>query len=131
MEPRISCADLFLRLEEDEVLVVDCRNFDASDVEDGQIPGALRMTPEELAFAGHVLPDDELIVLCGSARDGSDVRRAWRALVRQGFFAVCLDGGLPGWIRAGYPVDTGSPYSSRRLPSVMGDETPTTVSIPS
>ena len=99
--------ELLERLGEDELLVVDCR-----DVRDGwptisvKIPGALRISLEELPLAAHALPDDELIVLYGSGDDAADARRAWRILMRANRRAVCLRGGMAAWIAAGFPTES-------------------------
>ncbi|GEL73887.1 MULTISPECIES: rhodanese-like domain-containing protein [Myxococcus] len=105
MEPIIVCAELYMRLGDDEVLVLDCR--DAADWEryDLHIPGALRMTSAEIARDHHMLPDDELIVLCGCSPDGRDTRRVCRLLRMKGREAVCLDGGLLAWVTGGFPTE--------------------------
>lgn len=105
MEPTIICAELYMRLGDDEVLVLDCR--DPSDWEryDLHIPGALRMTPTEIARDLHMLPDDELIVLYGCSPDGRDTRRVCRLLRMRGREAVCLEGGLGAWVTGGYPTE--------------------------
>ncbi|WP_426731650.1 rhodanese-like domain-containing protein [Myxococcus faecalis] len=105
MEPTILCTELYLRLGDDELLVIDCRAPFDWEHHDLHIPGALRMLPTEVARDHRMLPDDELIVLCGGAPDGSDVRRVCRLLRMHGREAVCLDGGLPAWIRGGYPTE--------------------------
>lgn len=105
MEPSILCAELYVRLGDDDVLVLDCR-----DVEDWahhglHIPGALWMTPEEILQELSMLPDDELIVVCGCSADGADVRRVCRMLRLRGRNAVCLHGGLQAWISSGLPTE--------------------------
>nr|WP_255653831.1 MULTISPECIES: rhodanese-like domain-containing protein [unclassified Myxococcus] len=105
VEPTILCTELYLRLGDDELLVIDCRAPFDWEHHDLHIPGALRMLPTEVARDHRMLPDDELIVLCGGAPDGSDVRRVCRLLRMHGRKAVCLDGGLPAWIRGGYPTE--------------------------
>jgi rhodanese-related sulfurtransferase len=105
VEPNIICDELYMRLGDDDVLVLDCR--DASDWEryELQIPGALRMTVSEIARDLAMLPDDELIVLCGCCPDGMDLRRICRLLRLRGRNAVCLAGGLQAWVTGGYPTE--------------------------
>lgn len=110
MEPSIECYELFIRLGDDEILVIDCRDGEAPrDLASLQIPGALRMGFDELAECLHILPDDELIVLYGCSGDGSESWRASALLRTRGRAAVCLQGGLPAWIARGYPTE---PYVS-------------------
>jgi rhodanese-related sulfurtransferase len=104
VEPIICCRDLLLCLGDDEVLVLDCRPEDEWRSLDVQIPGALWISTEELAHAAQSLPDDELIVVYGSARD-IHARRACRMLRLRGFDAVMLDGGLKAWISQGFPTE--------------------------
>jgi rhodanese-related sulfurtransferase len=105
MEPLIECRDLLHRLGDDELVVVDCRDPEAWEAQPFNIPGALRMTLAELCEAAHILPDDELIVLCGIHSDNSDSRRAYRVLRVRNRDAVCLNGGLEAWQRAGFPTE--------------------------
>jgi rhodanese-related sulfurtransferase len=118
MEPLIEPRDLYLRLGDDEVLVIDCREEEAWSELPVRIPGALKMTLHELSEAHHVLPDDELIILCGADPDGSDARSAWRILRLHDRDAVCLRGGLHGWIGAGYPTE---PHHPRRSAAGQND----------
>ncbi|MGQ0505458.1 MAG: rhodanese-like domain-containing protein [Myxococcaceae bacterium] len=104
MEPSITPNDLFLRLGDDELLVVDCREEDEWNTFGLHIPGALRMNVQEISESIQVLPDDELIVLCGSA-DGSEARRAYRLLSVAGREVVCLLGGLTAWVTGGFPTE--------------------------
>jgi rhodanese-related sulfurtransferase len=105
VEPSIDCYGLYVRLFDDEVLIIDCRDGRGDDPYAVRIPGALAMCFDELVESLHVLPDDELIVLVGCAPDGSDSRRASRLLRTRGRDAVCLQGGLPAWIAGGYPTE--------------------------
>jgi rhodanese-related sulfurtransferase len=106
MVPVVDCRELFLRLGDDEVLVVDCRSYEDWERFELHIPGALWMPLSELDGDAHTLPDDELIVLCGSAADGSDTWRAYRLLQMRGREAVvCLEGGLQAWVTSGYPTE--------------------------
>jgi rhodanese-related sulfurtransferase len=119
MEPVIDSRDLYLRLGDEELLVIDCREEEDWAANPFRIPGALRMPLAELSEAAHALPDDELIVLCGALHDGSDARRAWRILRLHERDAVCLHGGLPAWIGAGYPTE---PHHPRRAVAGLDEE---------
>ncbi|MFL5346511.1 MAG: rhodanese-like domain-containing protein [Hyalangium sp.] len=105
MELRIPCAELYLRLGDDDVLVLDCRSPDNWEQVEFHIPGSLRMTPEEVAQELFILPDDELIVLCGCAEDWENVLRLCQLLHLQGRNAVCLDGGIQAWVADGFPTE--------------------------
>ncbi|WP_425430118.1 rhodanese-like domain-containing protein [Cystobacter ferrugineus] len=105
VDARMPCAELYVRLGDDEVLVLDCREPEDWIRYGLHVPGALWMPFEEILRDGAVLPDDELIVVCGCAPDGSDARRVCRLLLRLGFKAVCLEGGLQGWLNQGMPTE--------------------------
>jgi rhodanese-related sulfurtransferase len=105
MEFRIPCAELYLRLGDDDVLVLDCRSPDHWEQVEFHIPGSLRMTPEEIAQDLFILPEDELIVLCGCEKDWEDVLRLCRLLHLQGRNAVCLAGGIQAWVAEGFPTE--------------------------
>jgi rhodanese-related sulfurtransferase len=105
MELRIPCAELYLRLGDDDVLVLDCRSPDHWEQVEFHIPGALRMTPEEIARDLFILPDDELIVLYGCEDDWEDVCRLCGMLLMRGLHAVCLMGGIQAWMAEGFPTE--------------------------
>ncbi|MFL5321671.1 MAG: rhodanese-like domain-containing protein [Myxococcaceae bacterium] len=105
MAPEIPCSELLMRLGDDEVLVLDCREDGEWALSELQIPGALRMNLHELQHGVTALPDDELIVICGDKPDGADARRAWRMITAANRRAVCLHGGLHAWIAAGFPTE--------------------------
>ncbi|WP_343213347.1 rhodanese-like domain-containing protein [Archangium violaceum] len=106
LDPRMPCTELYVRLGDEEVLVLDCRDPDDWVRYGLHIPGALWMPFEELLREAEVLPDDELIVVCGCAEDGSDARRACRLLQLRGRNAICLEGGLQAWITTGLPTES-------------------------
>jgi rhodanese-related sulfurtransferase len=114
VEPCIGCSELYSMLEDDEVVVIDCRGEEAWGAVPEHIPGALRMSLVDLYRSAHVLPDDELIVVCGIEPDGSDSKRACRMLRLRGREAVCLEGGLPAWLDAGLPTERHDGTSLRR-----------------
>lgn len=105
MDPQIQCSDLYERLGDEELLVVDCRSSEDWRTLPEHIPGALRLEVGELADAVDALPEDELIVLCGCSPDGADIRRALHLLRLKGRAAVCLGGGLLAWRAQGYPIE--------------------------
>jgi rhodanese-related sulfurtransferase len=106
VDPRMLCTELYVRLGDEEVLVLDCRAPEDWERYGLHIPGALWMTFEEILRDAAVLPDDELIVVCGCAGDGSDARRACRLLQQRGFNAIYLDGGLQAWLTHGLPTES-------------------------
>ena len=105
MELLISCSELFERLGDDDVLVLDVRSGMDWERLPMHVPGALRLAPEELAGSLSMLPDDELIVLCGTAPAELDARRASLLLRRSGRTARVLAGGLHAWILGGLPTE--------------------------
>ncbi|ADO72814.1 rhodanese-like domain-containing protein [Stigmatella aurantiaca] len=106
MEPHIPCAELYLRLGDEDVLILDCRPSAHWERVEVHVPGALRMTPEEVAQYLTMLPDDELIVLCGCDLDEESVARVCRLLLLRGRNAVCLRGGIETWVAEGFPVES-------------------------
>jgi len=112
----IDCRELFLRLGDDEVVVVDCREEQDWGRYQFLIPGALRMSPLELRESADILPDDELIVLCGVAEDGSDARKAYRQLQVRGIPSVILEGGLREWLSYGFPIERLQPVGMTYTP---------------
>jgi rhodanese-related sulfurtransferase len=106
VDPRMPCTELYIRLGDEEVLILDCRAPADWERYGLHIPGALWMTFEEILEDIAMLPDDELIVVCGCASDGSDARRVCRLLQQRGLNAICLDGGLQGWITHGLPTES-------------------------
>lgn len=104
MEAPIPPWELVSRLGDDEVVVVDCRSAEERQLVPLQIPGAVMMSVEDIRSSPWVLPDDELVIVY----DGGDQRcapRAARALLSAGRRAVVLDGGIRGWLEAGYPAE--------------------------
>jgi rhodanese-related sulfurtransferase len=113
MELRIPCAELYLRLGDEDVLVLDCRSAQDWEQVGFHIPGALRMTPEEVVQDLSILPDDELIVLCGCESDAESVLRLCHLLLLRGRNAVILPGGIQSWVTEGFPTErhrSRSPY---------------------
>jgi rhodanese-related sulfurtransferase len=101
----ISSRSLMARLGEDEVVVVDCRSDEDWSALPLQIPGAIRMSCDEIHATPLVLPDDELIVLYDHDGASAACRRAIRILQAAGRSAAALEGGLRGWVGMGFPTE--------------------------
>ena len=97
--------DLLGRLGSDEVVVVDCRNDEEWERWPVQLPGALRMPLVEILETPWVLPDDELIVLYDATGRSPTLRRAVQVLILAGRNPATLEGGLLGWLGAGFPTE--------------------------
>jgi rhodanese-related sulfurtransferase len=75
------------------------------EFKDGHIPGARLLPLGDLGNKLDELPvDREILVIC---RSGNRSDSATRQLIRAGYQAVNLKGGMIGWQRAGYPVKRG------------------------
>jgi rhodanese-related sulfurtransferase len=105
VDSSIFCTELYVRLGDDDVLVLDCRDIEDWARYELHIPGALWMTPEEIINDLSILPDDELIVVCGCTPENEDVKRICRMLRMRGRNAVCLHGGLQAWVSNGLPTE--------------------------
>ncbi len=83
-------------------LLIDVR--EANECSDGHIPGMLHLPLDVVADQLGDLPRDrKVIVVCRSGRRSAGVTEL---LVRSGFDAVNLDGGLLAWVAAGLPLET-------------------------
>ena len=102
--PRISKEDLKTRLESSDAppLIVDVRLKYPYEHSTITLPGAIRLGPGVVLRNG--LPRDRDIVLYDS--DPADIvaEREAAALVREGFRAMVLEGGIAGWAAARFPV---------------------------
>ncbi len=142
----VEVEELALRL--DDCLVVDCRH-ELSDPDAGRrawlagrIPGAVFLHQDE-DLAGpvgphtgrHPLPDPQALrrrlgeLGLGAATQlvayddvgGAMAARLWWLARSIGHSAVAvLDGGLPAWRAAGYPIESGEPAATRRAPVELG-----------
>ena len=107
----VSRAELKARLARGAVVVFDVRP--AVEYNAGHIAGALSVPLDELKRRLRELPDDADVVaycrgpFCVYADD------AVRMLNRRGFRAARLEDGFPEWVRAGLPVESGSPAARR------------------
>ena len=105
--PRISKEELKQRLEgppDARPAVIDVRlkyPFEHSTV---LIAGAIRMPPGALNAAA--LPRDRDIILYDSDPDELVSERVAQELIRQGFRAMALTGGIAEWVTAKLPTET-------------------------
>ena len=102
--PRITKEDLKQRLDTGApVVLVDARlkyPFEHSTV---KLPGAIRVTA---GASGPSLPRDREIVVYDSDPNELASSRVAADLIRQGYRAVALKGGISEWLAANLPTDT-------------------------
>jgi rhodanese-related sulfurtransferase len=86
--------------------VVDVR--EPAEWSAGRVPGSLHVPLGELPARLDDLPAGELLIVC---RSGNRSDRAARWLLRNGYDATNLGGGLIAWVAAGLPLtaDGGRP----------------------
>ena len=104
--PRITKEDLKLRLEgppEQQPVIVDVRLKYPYEHSTALLPGALRMPPAALDIAR--LPRDRDIVLYDSDPGELVSERVAAELIRAGYRAFALQGGIGEWITAKLPTD--------------------------
>lgn len=95
------------QLVRDGALLLDCRNDD--EWQAGHAPDATYVTLQQIPKHLAELPRDRRIVaIC---RTGARSANATQYLIKEGFDAVNLAGGLRAWEAAGLPVvtDDGTP----------------------
>jgi len=119
--PRISKDELKQRLEgspETRPAVIDVRlkyPFEHSTL---MIAGAIRMPPGALNAAA--LPRDRDIVLYDSDPDELVSERVAQELIRQGFRALALTGGIAEWVAAKLPTESKpAPQPSTPAPGAL------------
>jgi rhodanese-related sulfurtransferase len=109
--PRITKEDLVQRLEGSpgpgapprNLVVVDVRLKYPYEHSTITLPGAIRMGPDLLD--PNNLPRDSDIVLYDSDPEELAAERAAAELIRLGFSALVLQGGIAAWAAARLPVD--------------------------
>lgn len=105
--PRITTDDLKRRLDgspADKPLLVDVRlkyPFEHSTV---TLPGAIRMAPDRLDVSR--LPKERDVVLYDSDPEELVSTRAAAELIRLGYRACALSGGIAAWMAAKLPTDS-------------------------
>jgi rhodanese-related sulfurtransferase len=104
---RISKEDLKQRLEADAAshpTVVDARLKYAFEHSTVKLPGSLRAAPGESVVSR--VPRDRDVVVYDSDPDEVTAREVATALIRQGYRACVLKGGIAEWVTANFPIET-------------------------
>ena len=105
--PRITKEALKARLEEDAAnapVILDVRLKYPYEHSTMTLPGAVRVDPDAVDTSG-LSPDRDVVAYDSDPEELVSARVA-ATLIRQGFRASALAGGLPDWITAKYPTDT-------------------------
>lgn len=106
MVPRITKEELKARLDGDTSgapIILDARLKYPYEHSTLTLPGAVRVDPDDVDTAG--LATDREIVAYDSDPEELVSARVAAALIRQGYRASALQGGLPEWITAKFPTD--------------------------
>jgi len=102
--PRISKEDLKLQLDSDSApVLVDARLKYPYEHSTVRLPGAVRFLGDGPAPA---LPRDRSIVVYDSDPNELASSHVAALLIRQGFRAVALKGGIVDWLAANLPTET-------------------------
>ena len=106
--PRISREDLKTKLESGEPasrpLLLDVRLKYPYEHSTMKLPGATRMAPDAVDTAK--LPRDREIIAYDSDPDELVSSRVAAQLIKAGFRASALKGGIPEWLAANFPIET-------------------------
>lgn len=106
--PRITRDALKQRLEAEDAaskpVIIDVRLKYPYEHSTVRLPGALRVSPHEPETAA--LPKDREIVAYDSDPGEIVGARVAAQLLRQGYHVSVLQGGLPEWMAASFPVET-------------------------
>jgi rhodanese-related sulfurtransferase len=102
-------------IEAGQAIVLDVTSPFIENAVRGKIPGALRVSPRAIldrnwhaADLVNHLPDlshDKTIIAYCTCADEEASARLTRVLRSQGYDAWLLEGGLPAWRAAGYPME--------------------------
>ncbi len=104
--PRITKEDLKARLEGDpatQPVILDARLKYPYEHSTLTLPGAVRVNPDALDTSG-LSTDRDIVAYDSDLEELASVRVA-AALIRQGYRASALKGGLPEWVTAKFPTD--------------------------
>lgn len=112
---RIEPAKARQTIEAGQAIVLDLTSPFITRAVRGRIPGALPVSPREILRANRAsdvvqrlpeLPRDKAIIAYCTCPDDEASTRLTRVLRQEGYQAWTLDGGLPAWRAAGYPMET-------------------------
>lgn len=103
---RITKEELKQRLEGGAALptVIDARLKYAFEHSTVKLPGSLRVAPGPSDFSR--IPRDHEVVVYDSDPDEVTASEVAAALIRQGFRAAVLKGGIAEWMGANFPTET-------------------------
>lgn len=105
--PRISREELKSRLDADDTskpVVLDVRLKYPYEHSTMRLPGSTRMSPDAVDMTK--LPRDREIVAYDSDPDELVSSRVAAALIRAGYKASALKGGIVDWLAANFPTET-------------------------
>lgn len=105
--PRITKEALKTRLDEDPAdapVILDVRLKYPYEHSTMTLPGAVRANPDAVDTSG-LSPDRDVVAYDSDPEELVSARVA-ATLIRRGFRASALQGGLADWIGAKYPTDT-------------------------
>lgn len=104
--PRITKEELKQRLEGDNrPILLDVRLKYPYEHSTVKLPGAVRVPPRTQADTS-AIPKDKEIVAYDSDPDEIVSSRAAADLIRKGYRASALKGGIAEWLTANYPIET-------------------------
>ncbi|RPJ69020.1 MAG: hypothetical protein EHM24_19795 [Acidobacteria bacterium] len=105
---RIAKEDLKQRLEDGaaaaQPTVVDARLKYAFEHSTVKLPGSVRVAPGPHDFSR--IPRDRDVVVYDSDPDEITAREVATALIREGYRASVLKGGIAEWVGANFPIET-------------------------
>jgi rhodanese-related sulfurtransferase/DNA-binding transcriptional ArsR family regulator len=101
--PRLSRSEVFSKLADDEVVVIDTRPRE--EFEAGHVPGAMSIPFDELESRIDEIPRDRTVVPYCRGDYCCWAPRAQTLLEENGISAVCMSGGLADWGESDLPVE--------------------------
>ena len=117
--PRISKEDLKELLEKEKdtsPIIVDVRLKYPYEHSTVKLPGAIRLVPTEIEF--RELPKDRNVVAYDSDPEEIVSASVTAKLIRAGYRASALKGGISEWLAAKYPTETKE--APKQKPPVAG-----------